>query len=295
VRMGVTALFWGSSFLWIKVALGGLDPVQIAFARLALGGLTLLGLCLVTRTPLPRGRAVWLRLLVPAVLGNAVPFVLFGIGEQRIDSGMAGVLNATTPLWALLIALAAGTERGLGGRRIGGLLLGFAGVVLIFAPWRTGVSSVLGALACVLASVCYAVSFTFIGRELSGRVSPVQLSTAQVGLAAVLTALALPVAGRSPVQLTPGIAAGLLVLGVCGTGVAYLLNNRVIADEGATTAATVTYLVPVVSVLLGTLVLGEPLTPRIGAGAVVVLAGVWLSGRRAGQTSRRSVAQRDSS
>jgi drug/metabolite transporter (DMT)-like permease len=280
VRMAVLALFWGSSFLWIKVALGGLSPVQIAFGRLGLGALVLLALCLLTRTRLPADRGTWLRMIVPALFGNTIPFICFGLGEQRIDSGMAGVLNATTPLWALLISLLIRSERRLGALRITGLLLGFAGVLVIFAPWQAAGATGLGALACVLAAICYGISFTYIGRHLAGRVAPMPMSAAQVGLGAVLTAVALPIGGRQIPQLSAGPVVGVLVLGVLGTGIAYLLNNRLIVDEGATSAATVTYLVPVVSVLLGTVVLHEPLGARIVLGMVVVLLGVALTRRK---------------
>lgn len=308
VRFVALALVWGSSFLWIKVALGGLTPVQITVARLGLGTLVLFGLCLATRTRLPRDRRFWLWMVVPAVFGNAVPFTLFGLAERSVDSSVAGVLNATTTLWVLLISLLSGVERRPGALRLTGLLLGFAGTMVIFAPWRTGGFAVWGVLACLGATLSYGVSYTYIARHLSGRTSPMVLSTSQLGLATVVGAAALPVTdGLNAVHLTAGAGVGVAILGVLGTGLAFLLNNRLIADEGATTAASVGYLVPVVSVLLGALALHEPLDARMLAGTAIVLSGVALSRRRPvrptdgvaprapAQTSLRSVAQRDSS
>ena len=130
------ALLWGSSFLWIKLGLGALSPVQLVLLRVASGAAVLLILCRVRNLRLPAGGVVWLHLTITALLANALPFVLFSIGEQTVDSGTAGVLNATIPLWTLVVALLAGRQRRLGVVRISGLLLGFGGTVLIFAVTR---------------------------------------------------------------------------------------------------------------------------------------------------------------
>ncbi|MFC5057757.1 DMT family transporter [Saccharothrix xinjiangensis] len=281
VRMGVLALLWGSSFLWIKIALTGLSPVQIAFARSALGALVLVVVLRVSGQRLPRDRRSWRHLLVAAVFGSAVPFALFAVGEQTVDSGVAGVLNATTPLWALGLGLALGTERQRNPARLVGLALGFAGVLLIFAPWgRAGLAS-WGALACLLAAASYAVCYTYIGRTVSGRgLTPVQLSSTQLVGATGLTALAVPAGGLQPVHLSWGPLVAVSVLGVLGTGVAFVLNYRIIEDEGPTNATTVGYLLPVVSVLLGAAFLGEEIGVRVVIGMAVVLAGVALTRRR---------------
>jgi drug/metabolite transporter (DMT)-like permease len=282
IRMGLIALFWGSSFLWIKFALASLSPVQITFARLVLGAAVLVALCYAGGQRLPRDRRTWAHLVVAAFFGNALPFLLFAVGELTVSSGVAGVLNATTPLWALLIGILLGTDRDLRAVRIAGLVLGFAGTLLIFAPWAAGGVVSWGSLAILAAAVSYAISFTYIGRHLSGprhrhSGAPVALSAAQILTATGITALVLPAGGLAPVHWhVIGIVA-VVVLGVFGTGLAFALNYRVIADEGATQAATVGYLLPVVSVLLGALVLGEDLGARVIAGMVVVLAGVALT------------------
>ncbi|MFC7649275.1 DMT family transporter [Streptosporangium lutulentum] len=167
-RMAVLALLWGSSFLWIKLALNnGLTPFQITFARSALGAAVLLGLARLARQHLPRDRTTWGHLVVAALFCNALPFLLFGIGEQTADSGTAGVLNATTPLWSLLIGIAIGTERGPHPARLGGLLLGFAGTLLIFAPWHEAGLLSWGSLALLGAAVSYAIAFAYMGRKLT--------------------------------------------------------------------------------------------------------------------------------
>jgi drug/metabolite transporter (DMT)-like permease len=287
LRMAVLALLWGSGFLWIKIALNhGLTPAQITLARCALGAAVLL---LLARR-LPRGRGIWGHLVVAALFCNALPFALFSLGQQTVDSGVAGVLNATTPLWSLLIGLLLGSDRGLGPVRLTGLLLGFAGTVLIFAPWhRSGLLS-WGALALLAAAASYAVAFAYMARHLTGRGAPLAVSAAQLVTATGWSTLALPVAG--PLETD---AVGLLAvtaLGVLATGVTFHLNFRLIADEGPTAAATVGYLLPVVSVSLGWLVLGEEVGARVLAGMAVVLTGVALTRRRPGKATVRSAADR---
>lgn len=291
-RLGLLALLWGSSFLWIKLVLHGFSPVQMSTIRAILGAALLVVLCLAGRQRLPRGRRVWGHLVIAAIFGNVIPYTLFGIGEQTVDSGVAGVLNATTPLWALLIGITIGSERRLSPIRFGGLLLGFAGTLLIFAPWQAAGLASWGALAILAAAISYAVCYAYIGRFISAKDgSPTALSAAQLTVAAGLGLLVLPVGGLQTVHLRPEAMIALAILGLFGTGLAYAINYRMIADEGATNATTVGYLLPVVSVLLGAAFLGEGLNLRVIAGMAVVLVGVamtrWQSaGAGAGEPER---------
>ncbi|MFJ4101125.1 DMT family transporter [Amycolatopsis japonica] len=289
VRMGVLALFWGSGFLWIKLALTGLPPVQVTVIRCALGAAVLLVLSRWAGQRLPCGRRIWGRLLVAAFFCNALPFALFSIGELTVDSGVAGVMNATTPLWSLLIGIGIGTERRLTVVRVGGLILGFAGILLIFAPWQKSGLLGWGTLALLGAGLSYAVAFAYMGRKLVGEGGPIAISAAQLLTATGLSALALPfdAAPAGPLNVTAVLA--VVVLGIFGTGVTFYLNYRLIADEGATSAATVGYLLPVVSVALGAIVLGEDLGPRVLAGMAVVLLGVALT-RYVRSSASRSIS-----
>lgn len=277
VRMGLLALCWGSSFLWIKMGLASFTPIQMTFLRLVFGAAVLVTLCYAGRNRLPRDRKLWGHLAVAALVGNAVPFTLFAVGERSVDSGVAGVLNATTPLWVLVIAIMLRTEKDLSATKIGGLFLGFAGTLLIFSPWEVSFAS-WDALLILFAAMLYAVSFAYIGRFISGRgVAPIVLSASQITAALGLMTLTLPVAWLEPVHLRWDAAVAVAILGIFGTGFAFALNYRIITDEGPTNAATVGYLLPVVSVLLGALFLSEKLTPHVVAGMVVVLAGVALT------------------
>ncbi|GGM58778.1 multidrug transporter [Longimycelium tulufanense] len=280
LRFATLALLWGSSFLWIKLALAAFSPVQITLGRVALGALVLVAMCARKGQRPGWGRDVWLHLAVVALVANTVPFVLFGYGEQTVDSGLAGVLNATTPLWTLLFALLAKQERRMTLMRLAGLLLGFAGIMVIFAPWHAEGLLSWGALACLAASASYGVGFVYLSRHLSGRgLPPTATAAGQMIGATVLTTMAVPVAGLQPVHLDWLAIASVVVLGTLGTGFAFALNHQLIADEGPTNAATVTYVMPIVSVLLGTVVLGEVLSQRVLAGMAVVLVGVALTRR----------------
>lgn len=276
--MGLLALMWGSSFLWMKLALGGFSPVQMTAIRVVLGAAVLLVLCYASGKRMPGGTRLWGHMLIVALFGNAIPFTLFAVSEQTIDSSIAGVLNATTPLWAVAIGIAIRTERDLRPVRVAGLLLGFAGTVLIFAPWEAGGIASWGALLSLLAAISYAISFTYIGKKISGRgISPTALSAMQLTCALALTALTVPVAGLTPVHLTWPAVLAVILLGVLSTGFAFALNHRLIADEGPTNASVTGYLLPIVSVALGAIALNEPITLRVIAGMVVVLIGVGMT------------------
>jgi drug/metabolite transporter (DMT)-like permease len=282
VRLALLALLWGSSFLWIKLALDGLSPVQLVLVRLALGAVVLVAVVRIRRLRLPHDRATWLHLTVAALVANAIPYLLFAIGEQTVSSSLAGALNATTPLWTLGIGLAARTERQVTPMRVLGLLVGFAGALVILAPWNApSPGAIGGALACLGAAASYGLSYVYMGRRLAGRgLSPLVLSAAQLTAATGLLVLVTPLAGLQPVQLTPAVLTAISILGVLGTGAAYVLNYRLITDEGATATSTVTYLLPVVAVVLGIVFLGEPAAAHLLIGTGIVLVGIALVQRR---------------
>ncbi|MFI5792061.1 DMT family transporter [Streptomyces sp. NPDC051677] len=281
LRMAALALFWGSGFLWIKLSLThGLTPTQITVTRCALGTAVLLLLARRAGQRLPRSKSTWRHLAIAALFCNALPFALFALGEQHVDSGIAGVLNATTPLWSLLIGIVLGTDRPLPPTRLTGLLLGFAGTLVIFAPWRQEGLLTWPALALLAAAASYAVAFAYMSRHLTTNDTPLAMSAAQLLAATAWTTLALPTASPSHPDATALLA--VLVLGVLGTGMTFYLNYRLIADEGPTAAATVGYLLPVVSVALGATVLDEDLNPRVLAGMAVVLLAVALTRKNHG-------------
>ncbi|GAB2962886.1 DMT family transporter [Micromonospora polyrhachis] len=282
VRVATLALLWGSGFLWIKLALRGFNPVQIVFGRLLLGFVVLMPIALSRGLRFPRGWRIWGHLFVAALIANAIPYVLFGVAEETIGSNVAGVLNATTPLWTLLLAFTIGVDRTVTRWKAAGFALGFLGVVAIFSPWRTAdeIAS-WGGVLCLAAAASYAVSYIYMSRYLTGRgISPLMLSTSQLGAATVLLAAAIPIAGLEPPAWRADAVLSLLILGALGTGIAYVLNYRIIQDEGPTAASAVTYLLPIVAVFLGWLALREAITIWIVLGTILVLVGVTLSRRQ---------------
>lgn len=293
VRVALLGLFWGSSFLWIKLALRGFTPVQIVWVRLALGALVLTPIALARGLRFPTDRMVWVHLFVAALISNAIPYVLFGVGEQTIGSNVAGILNATTPLWTVVLAYVAGTDRTFSPRRGIGIALGFAGTMLIFSPWQSaGEIASWGGLACLLASASYGIGFVYMGRFIANRgIPPLMLSASQLAAATVLLTLVMPFAGRVAPTFRLDALVSLLILGAVGTGLAYVLNYRIITDDGPVVASTVLYLLPVVAIVLGALVVNEPITLTIVAGMVLVLGGIALAQRRTTAPTATPVAR----
>jgi drug/metabolite transporter (DMT)-like permease len=278
VRLGALAVLWGSGFLLIKEALTGLSPFQIVFGRMLTAAVAMLALTLATKRRLPTDRRIWVHLAVMAIITNIAPYFLFAWAELRVTSALAGVLNATTPLFTLLAALATGTERNAPSRLIG-FIVGLLGVVILAAPWAAPQRSTLaGIVAALLASACYALGYVYARRFLTPRAVPaVVLSTGQILAGAVLLAVVAPALGRGHVHLSVTVVAAVVALGVVGTGASYVLNYQLIADEGPTAASTATYLIPIVAVILGAFVLAEPVTWNLALGAITILAGVAIS------------------
>lgn len=288
-RLGLLALAWGSNFLWIKLAVRGLSPVEVTLARLVLGTGVLAALIAARRARLPRARSLWAHIVLAAVFANAIPYLLFAVGEQRVNSSTAGILNATTPLWTMAVALLTRHTRSLRAREAGGLAVGFGGVVLIFTPWRAaGALDLTGAAACLGAALSYGVGFVYMDHFLARRgASPLSLAGVQLLSATAMLAVVLPATSPPFPRLDMVTVVSVAVLGVAGTGFAYVVNYQIITTEGATVASMITYLLPVVAIGLGVAILGERLSVTDVAGVVLVLAGVALTGRR----GRRSTGE----
>jgi drug/metabolite transporter (DMT)-like permease len=295
IRIGLLALIWGSSFLWIKLAIRGLSPVEVTLTRLVLGSAVLFAVVAVQRETLPRSPVVWMHITVAALFANAAPYLLFAVGEQHVASATAGMLNATTPLWTVVIALGTRHQQTIMARQAAGLVIGFGGAVLIFSPWQSaaGLTSA-GAIACLAAAASYAISYVYMDRFLARRgIGPVVLSACQLGAASVLLAIALGITGVRSLRLDATVVASVLILGLIGTGAAYVLNYQIIASVGATVASTVTYLLPVVAIILGFLVLGEQITLLDLAGIALILAGVALTRNHATREPAKEAPTRE--
>ncbi|MBN9102309.1 MAG: DMT family transporter [Pseudonocardia sp.] len=285
------ALLWGSGFFWIKLSLAGFTPVQLTFARLALGALVLVPIVLIRRLPRPTGATMWGHLAVSALIANALPYTLWAVAEQSVSSGIAGVINATTPLWTVLLAALAGTDSRLSGCTVAGIALGFLGVIVVYEPWNSTAGGTIGIIACIGAAASYGLAYVYQARFLTNRGLPaLTLTAAQLTAAAVIMAIALPFGGG--LHITPAALpiVAILILGIIGTGLALIINFALIATEGPTAASVVTYLLPAVALALGISVLGEPARWTLPIGAILILAGVALvriaQSRRAASPSR---------
>jgi drug/metabolite transporter (DMT)-like permease len=270
---------WGASFMFIKVELDALDPLEVALARVLFGAITLLLVLAIRRHPLPRGRTVWRDLFIVALFYNAIPFSLFAFGEQHASSIVAAIGNATTPLWTVVFAIALLPNERATRSRVLGVVIGFVGVLVLLGPWEgIGGPSLLGTLLCLGPGVCYGLAFTYTRRQLSGRPEPVvSLAAAQVLIATVQLAIVTPFFSDAPSHITLKIWGSILALGALGTGLAYVLSYDIIGRAGATTASLVTYVVPLFATFFGVVLLNESLTWNEPVGALVIIAGAAIS------------------
>lgn len=279
LRFALLASVWGSSFLFIKVAGEVLAPLQISLGRCALGALAAGVFVAVRRGRLPREPRVWAHLTLAAFVLNVVPFTLFGWAEQHIASALAGIANATTPLFTVLVALAVLPDERPTVRRVAGLVVGFGGVLTVLGVWRGVDGELVPTLAAVLASACYAAGWAYLRRFLRHTgCSTFELTTAQLTLATAQLLVLNVVFTAPPSRLPATVVLSVVALGALGTGLAYVMQYGLIRDAGATVASTVTYLIPVVAVAIGVGVLGERLTWSQPVGALVILVGAVLVG-----------------
>ncbi|MFO7778476.1 MAG: DMT family transporter [Nitriliruptoraceae bacterium] len=268
---------WGLSFLFIELALRDLGPLWIVTGRTVIGGALLLSVVLV-RGGLPRGGGLWLRLLALGIVNNALPWAAIAWAQQRLPSGLTGLLMAIVPTTTLLVAAAVGLER-ITPRRLLGLLLAMAGVAVIVGGDIEQPGRVVAVLAVVLATLGYAMGAVFAKSQLSGLAPPLAIATGQVVSAAAVT---LPVAwfveGTPQLSgLAPTTLLAMTLLGAFGTGLAFLVFYTLVARVGATNATLTTYLIPIVAVVAGTWLLDERLGVSAMIGGGLILVGIWLA------------------
>jgi drug/metabolite transporter (DMT)-like permease len=279
---------WGSSFGLIKIAVeAGVPALWVSLVRCALGAAALWAMLAMQRRSVPADRRLWWHAGVAAALLNSVPFTLIAYGEAYISSVLAGVLTACTPLFTLAAMMLALPGEHLSPRRLVGVVVGLVGVLVVVDIFGDASSMrLIGGVAVLAAAACYGAGYAYTRRYLSGRPeSGTVLSAAQVTLAAVQLALTAPLADGIPTWPGASAAAALVVLGVLGTGLAYVLNMTVIRRAGPTVASTVTYVVPLWSTVLGSLVLAERIGWNVVFGGLLIIAGVAVS--RDGGPDRR--------
>ena len=284
------SILWGGSFFFIELAVAELPPFTIVWARVALAAITLWSFVLVLGLPVPRSFAVWGSFLVMGLLSNVLPFSLIVWGQTHIASGLASLLNATTPLFTVLVAGALLADEQTTKNKIVGVAIGFLGTVVMIGPSvLTGFGiNVVAQLAILGAALSYAFSGVYGRRFKTQNIHPVVIAAGQVSAAAfVLLPIVLFVDNLPNIAtLSIQTLVALIAMAVFSTALAYVIYFRLLASVGATNVSLVTFLVPISALLLGTTVLGEALEPLqiIGMGIIaiglIVLDGrLWLKWR----------------
>ncbi|MFC7936981.1 DMT family transporter [Streptomyces sp. NPDC057387] len=282
LRFGLLSLVWGFSFLFMKVGTESFAPFQVTLGRLAFGTAVVAAAMAVKRQRLPRGAWTWVHLAVAGFLLNALPFSLFAFSELTIPSSLAGICNATSPLWGMALSLVALSEDRPTRRRVAGLGIGFLGVLTVLGVWQGfhGLD-VTGTALALLASFSYPVGWIYVRRTLAGsRHSHLSLTGAQLGLATLQLAVVTPLFTSVPTSFPVLPLLAVAALGILGTGVAFLIQYDLVAEVGPTTAQMVTYFTPVIATAAGVALLGESLSWSTPVGAVIVLAGAALTQSR---------------
>jgi drug/metabolite transporter (DMT)-like permease len=282
----VLAALWGASFLFIKVAVGDMPPTLLVFIRLVVG---VLGLLLVVLFK-PEVMQGWHRRLgafaLVALFNAVIPYLAISWGEQHVSSGMAAILNATTPLVLVIVSIWWPGGEHLTWLRLLAVLVGFIGVGILVGPTAVASGgsnlSLLGVLACIIGAASYALGTLFAHKLLTG-LPPIQQAIGQIGGGAVILA---PLTGMNlalqPLTHVPSVwaIAAALALALGGTSIAYLCYFWLIDTVGPTRTLIVTYLLPCIALVYGVLFLHESLSINALAGLALVLAGVFLAGKK---------------
>jgi drug/metabolite transporter (DMT)-like permease len=270
------SLLWGSSFFFAGIAVTALPPLTIVTLRVGLAAVILNIALRLMRLAMPGDRRVWAAFLAMGLLNNVIPFCLIVWSQTHIGSGLAAILNATTPLLTAIVAHLCTDDEKLTGNRVAGVLVGFGGVVVMIGPAALSGfgADAVAQLAVIAAALSYAFAGIYGRRFRRMGIAPIVTATGQVTAA---TAALLPVAllfDRPWELATPGWAVGGAVLGqaVFSTALAYILYFRILATAGATNLLLVTFLMPVVAIMLGTGLLGE----RLGLGQWLGMAMIGL-------------------
>lgn len=277
----VLALIWGNSFLFIKTAVGAVAPAWIVTLRMALGAALLIVIALARREPTPQGLGSILNLGLIGIFGSALPWFGQAWAQRSLDSGLVSVLNSTTPVSTLILALALRQERVYANRVIG-LAIAVAGTLLVVGLEIRAGRSAAALVTAVLATLGYALAGVLTRAYVSGRISNVWAAAIQLAFgAALLGPITWTTAGPPPAPgaLSPAVLGSLLALGLFGTGLAFLIFFSLLQRVGATNTSMVTYLVPVIGLASGALVRGERFGVNVFVGAAAMLGGVWLAQR----------------
>jgi drug/metabolite transporter (DMT)-like permease len=270
---------WGCSFIFIELGLEFLTPFGVTFIRCALGAITLIIIARIRKIDLPTDRKVWQKLWVVALLLNVIPGVLFAFAQQYVTSVFASIINAATPLMTLVFILVIFREEKLKREQIFGLLIGALGVMTVVGVWKElGDNQLVGVIALLIAVSCYGASYPYSTRNVIPlKLKPEALAAGQLIMAAITLLPLFLINGISNNSYPRQSLIAMLCLGIFGSGFAYIWNFSITAAAGSAIASSVTYLTPVVAVIVGRLYLGEVIVWHEIVGAIIVIIGALLS------------------
>jgi drug/metabolite transporter (DMT)-like permease len=273
---------WGCSFIFIKLGLEFLTPFGVAFVRCALGALTLLAWARYKGISLPKSKKMIFHLWVVSLLLNVIPGVFFALAETEVTSVLAGIINAVTPLMTLLAIMVVTRDEKPKLYEVVGLLIGFIGVLTVLGAWKGLGDNPLWAILILLAAVtCYGFSFPYSRRFiLPQKLQPESIAAGQVTMGALTLLPFFIYNGVDKYEYQPMPVLAMVALGVFGSGFAYIWNFKVMALAGSAIASSVTYLTPVVAVIVGVIFLEESIYWYEPVGALIVLLGAAIGQNR---------------
>ena len=270
------AVIWGGAFFFIGVAVRHVQPLTYVWLRLTIAAAGMWLFLKFRGQPLDLPKAAWGSIALLALLNNAIPFALFGWGQTHIASGLASILNATTPIWGVVVAHFLTSDERMSPRKVAGVMLGFGGVAAMIGPSLLANlgTGAIAELACVAASLSYALAAVWARRFREQRISPLSVTTGQLTAGALIMLPVSMFVDRPWSHAFPPVTAwaAIAALALACTALGYVLYFRLIAHAGATNALLVTLLVPPVAILLGWLFLGEQLAAAdfIGLGLIAL-------------------------
>lgn len=268
-------LIWGSSFLFIALGLETLGPTGIAFWRTFIGAITLLAVVLIGRIKFVRGWNAWFRIWIAGLFMSAIPAVLFGYAEQHVSSALASIINASTPIFTVIAILIAFRAEKPKREVLIGLTVGLIGVFVVLGIWNGfGANEPLAIGALILAVICYGIGSPFLRKYVEPlKIKPEAAVFGQVSTSAITLLPFYLFGGLTAGPITFNAVAAMLALGVFGTGLAYVMYYKLLAQVGSAIGSAVTYISPIVGVILGILLLGETISWNEPVGAAIVLLG----------------------
>lgn len=272
-------VFWGCSFLFIEQALKFLNPVGVSFLRCFFGAVTIWIIVLIKKVKIPRDRKLWMHLFALALMTNVIPGTLIALAQTNVTSVLAGIVNSTTPLTTLLAIMLFFRHEKIKSHQIVGLIIGFLGVATVFGVWRgLGDNAPWAIGALVIAVTFYGITYPYTTKFVFPlKAKPEVLAVLQVTFGGIILLPFFIMGGIKEFEFMPISIISIIALGAVTSGLAPIWHFRLLSIVGSPIASTVAYMTPIVAVIVGVALLGEPITWNEPVGGLIVLAGTAIS------------------